>query len=131
MKRGLNAREETAMRAIGAIFEPELIELMKSALDGAATMLPPAKRTPGAKLRLASRIIAAAAKGECDPVQLRIAALLEIVDDHVELERSYFELKHLREKVEQAEAAAQAQLERAPFNAPYPLGDGAQRQPAH
>jgi hypothetical protein len=30
------------MGKIGAVFEPELIELMKSALDGAATILPKA-----------------------------------------------------------------------------------------
>ena len=43
-------------------------------------MLPQAKRTSAMKAKLASRILAAAAKGERDPVQLRIAALLEVVD---------------------------------------------------
>jgi hypothetical protein len=88
-------------RAIECFFEQDL------ALEGAATILPEAKRTHAAKLKLASRIIAAAAKGERDPVQLQIAALLEIVDDQGEddLERSYFQLKRLRDNVEQAEVS--------------------------
>ena len=73
--------ERTNMVTTGAVFQPELIELMKSALDEAATILPKAKRTSAMKVKLASRILAAAAKGERDPIQLRIAALLEIVDD--------------------------------------------------
>jgi hypothetical protein len=74
-------REEIAMRPTGVVFKPELIELMKSSLDEAATLLPQAKRTNAMKVKLASRILAAAARGERDPMQLRMAALLEIVDD--------------------------------------------------
>jgi len=65
----------------GGVFQPDEITLMKSVLDEAATILPKAERTPAMKVRLASRILAAAAKGERDPIQLRIAALLEVVDD--------------------------------------------------
>jgi hypothetical protein len=65
----------------GGVFQPDEIALMRSALDEAATILPMAKRTSAVKARLASRILAAAAKGERDPIQLRIAALLEGVDD--------------------------------------------------
>jgi hypothetical protein len=72
---------EANMVTKGAAYQPELIELMKSALDEAATILPKARRTSAMKVKLASRILAAAAKGERDPIQLRIAALLEIVDD--------------------------------------------------
>jgi hypothetical protein len=103
------------MGKIGAVFEPELIELMKSALDGAATILPKAKQTSAMKVRLASRILAAAAKGERDPIQLRIAALLEVVDDQedqniltlasIDLEQGYLQLQRLRKQVEKAEAA--------------------------
>jgi hypothetical protein len=74
------ALEEMGMVAPGAVFQPDEIKLMKSTLDEAATMLPLAKRTSAMKVKLASRILAAAAKGERDPVQLRIAALLEVVD---------------------------------------------------
>ena len=65
----------------GAAFEPEVINLMKSALDGAATLLPQNRRTPSTKVKMASRILAAVAKGERNPAQLIIAALLEGVDE--------------------------------------------------
>jgi hypothetical protein len=44
------------MRAIGAVFQPELIELMKSVLDDATAMLPEAKRTSSMKAEIASYI---------------------------------------------------------------------------
>jgi phenylpyruvate tautomerase PptA (4-oxalocrotonate tautomerase family) len=53
---------------------------MRSALDEAAITLPEAERTSAMKAKLASRILAAAAKGERDPNKLRIAALLEEMD---------------------------------------------------
>jgi hypothetical protein len=75
------AFEGTNMVTIAAIYQPELIELMKSVLDEAATILPKTRQTPATKVKLASRILAAAARGERDPVQLRKAALLEPVDE--------------------------------------------------
>ena len=68
------------MGALGTGFQPGDIKLMRSVLDKAAIILPEAERTSAMKAKLASRILAAAAKGERDPVQLRIAALLEVVD---------------------------------------------------
>jgi len=68
--------EETAM----AVFQPELIELMKAVLDDATAMLPEAKRTSTMKAEIASHILAYAAKGERDPMALKIAALSAIVD---------------------------------------------------
>jgi hypothetical protein len=68
------------MNAAGASFQPELIELMKTVLDDAAAMLPEAKRTSTMKAEIASQILACAAKGERDPVALRSAALLAVVD---------------------------------------------------
>ena len=50
--------EETAMRVIGTVFQPELIELMKAVLDDAAAMLPEAKRTSTMKAEIASHILA-------------------------------------------------------------------------
>jgi hypothetical protein len=41
----------------GAVFQPDEITVMKSALDGTATMLPQAKRTPSMKVEMASRIL--------------------------------------------------------------------------
>jgi hypothetical protein len=68
------------MQPTGAVFQPELIELMKAVLDDAAAMLPEAKRTSAVKAEIASNILACAAKGERDPVALRMAALLAVVE---------------------------------------------------
>jgi hypothetical protein len=68
------------MGAIGAVFQPELIELMRAVLDEAAALLPEAKRTSTMKAEIASHILACAAKGERDPVALRMAALSAIVE---------------------------------------------------
>jgi hypothetical protein len=66
--------------AEGALFVPEEIELVQTTLD-VVTMLPVSNRTPAMRNRLASRIRAAAARGERDPVQLRICALLAPADE--------------------------------------------------
>jgi hypothetical protein len=49
------------MAKTGASYQPELIELMKAALDEAANTLPLARQTPAMKVKLASRILSAAA----------------------------------------------------------------------
>jgi hypothetical protein len=63
-----------------AVFQPELIELMKTVLEDATAMLPEAKRTSVMKAEIASHILACAAKGERNPMTLKIAALSAIVD---------------------------------------------------
>jgi hypothetical protein len=68
------------MGVIGAVFQPELIELMKAVLDDAAAMLPEAKRTSTMKAEIASHILACAAKGERNPTALKIAALSAVVE---------------------------------------------------
>ena len=68
------------MGAIGAVFQPELIELMKAVLDDAAAMLPEAKRTSAIKAEIASHILASAARGERDPMALKLAALAAVID---------------------------------------------------
>ena len=45
-----------------AVFQPELIELMKAVLDDATAMLPEAKRTSTMKAEIASHILACAAR---------------------------------------------------------------------
>jgi hypothetical protein len=70
--------EEAAMT--GAVFQPELIELMRSVLEEATAMLPEAKRTSTIKADIASEILACAAKGERDPIVLRSVALSAAVD---------------------------------------------------
>jgi hypothetical protein len=67
--------------ARGALYQPEDIALMRTVLEEAATILPAHRRTPAMKTKLAARIQASVAKGERDPVQLRIAALLGPADE--------------------------------------------------
>jgi hypothetical protein len=68
------------MNRIGAVFQPELIELMKAVLDDATATLPEAKRTSAMKAEIASHILACAAKGQRDPVALKVAALSAVID---------------------------------------------------
>jgi hypothetical protein len=96
----------------GASYQPGLIELIKAALDEAAHLLPVAKRTTAMQVTLASRILSAAARGIRDPVQLRIAALMELkdVEDENDIHRSYAQLQRLRQQVEEAEAPGRSEL---------------------
>jgi hypothetical protein len=64
----------------GMKFQPDEIKVVKSALDEAAIILHKTEQTSAMKVKLASRILAAAAKGERDPNKLRMAALLEEID---------------------------------------------------
>ena len=68
------------MGTTGAVYQPELLELMRAVLDDAAAMLPEAKRTSAMKAEIASHILECAAKGERDPAVLREAALLAVVE---------------------------------------------------
>jgi hypothetical protein len=68
------------MSAIGAVYPPELIELMKTVLDDATATLPEAKRTSAMKAEIASHILVCAAKGQRDPTALKIAALSAVID---------------------------------------------------
>jgi hypothetical protein len=68
------------MKVTGAVFQPELIELMRSVLEEAAATLPEAKRTSTMKAEIASQILACAAKGERNPTALKIAALRAVVE---------------------------------------------------
>ena len=63
----------------GTIFQPELIELMKTVLEEATESLRDAKRTSATKADMASAILACAARGERNPVALKVAALSAIV----------------------------------------------------
>ena len=62
------------------VFQPELIQLMRAVLDDATEMLPEAKRTSTMKAEIESHILACAAKGERDPVALKTAALIAVVE---------------------------------------------------
>ncbi len=65
---------------MGAVYQPELINLMKAVLDDAAAALPESKRTSATMAEMASHILARAAKGERDPATLKTAALLAVVE---------------------------------------------------
>ena len=69
------------MNLAEASFPPEDIKVMQSSLEEAVSILPILQRTPAMRNRLASRILRAAAKGERDPVQLRICAFLAPADE--------------------------------------------------
>jgi hypothetical protein len=64
----------------GAVFQPELIQLMRSVLDEATLALPEPKRTSAMKAEIASHILASAAQGERDPTALKATALLAVVE---------------------------------------------------
>jgi len=64
----------------GAIYQPELINLMKAVLDDTAATLPVGKRTSTMMAEIASQILACAAKGERDPAKLRVAAMSAVVE---------------------------------------------------
>jgi hypothetical protein len=72
--------EETRVVTFGSGFQSDEVKLMSAVLDEAMIILPEAERTSPNKSKLASRILAAAAKGERDPNKLRIAALLVEMD---------------------------------------------------
>jgi hypothetical protein len=68
------------MNTKGAVYTPELIEIMKGVLDDTTATLPKAKRTSSMMAEIASHILECAAKGQRDPVALRTAALLAVVE---------------------------------------------------
>jgi hypothetical protein len=68
------------MGAIGAVFQPELIKLMKAVLDEAVATLPESKRTSTMMAEMASQILSHAAKGERNPATLKAAALSAVVE---------------------------------------------------
>jgi hypothetical protein len=72
--------KEATMNPMGAVYQPELIELMKAVLDDATAMLPEAKRTSTMKAEIAPHILECAAKGERDPIALKTAALSAVVE---------------------------------------------------
>jgi hypothetical protein len=68
------------MDAVGAVFQPELIKLMKAVLDEAVATLPESKRSSMMMAEMASQILACAAKGQRDRATLKTAALMAVVE---------------------------------------------------
>jgi hypothetical protein len=63
----------------GAVFQPELIEMMQTLLEEVAATLSEAQRTSATKADIASAILACAAKGERDPIALKTAAMAAVI----------------------------------------------------
>jgi hypothetical protein len=68
------------MASPGAVYHPEEIKLTTAALDD-AVVLANGQRSSAVKVRFARRILASAAEGERNPVELRISAFLGAADD--------------------------------------------------
>jgi hypothetical protein len=66
------------VRNEGGTFDPETIELMRSALDAAWASLTPEQQASVSRSLLAQRILRAAARGERDLVRLRARALFSV-----------------------------------------------------
>jgi hypothetical protein len=64
----------------GAVFPPDLIQLMKVVLDDATASLPEAKRTSAIKAEMACHILAAAGRGERNPEVLKTLAVGSLVE---------------------------------------------------
>jgi hypothetical protein len=71
--------KEATVSPAGAVFPPDLIELMKLVLNDVTALLPELKRTSSIKVEIASNILACAARGERNPAALKAAALLGTV----------------------------------------------------
>jgi hypothetical protein len=80
--RGVLFSEGANVDPKGAVFQPELIELMKSVLDDATASLPEPKRTSAIQAEMASTILACAAKGERNPQALKMCALTAVDIPH-------------------------------------------------
>jgi hypothetical protein len=59
----------------GTVYDPETVELLKSALEEAWASLLPEQQEAVSRTLLAERILSAAARGERDPERLRAHAL--------------------------------------------------------
>jgi hypothetical protein len=64
----------------GACFDPATIEVMKAVLEDAWASIPPAQQARTTKSEMATRILAAAARGERDPSKLKTTATIYLID---------------------------------------------------
>jgi len=59
-------------------FDPEELQLLGSVFDQALASLPPAMQTRAKRAEIAKRIMACAATGERDPIELELAATMNL-----------------------------------------------------
>ncbi len=64
-----------------AVFYPEDLSLLGQVFDHAVESLPPSMRTPHNRVEIAKNILARAATGERDPVELELATLTNFRDN--------------------------------------------------
>ena len=64
--------------ARGRVYAPEELMLFRRVFERALASLPEAMRTDEGRSRMAQNLLACAATGERDPVELRIAALADL-----------------------------------------------------
>jgi hypothetical protein len=62
----------------GFVYYPEELSLLGQILDQAVQSLPPGMGTPHNRVAIAKNLLACAAKGERDPIKLRLAALTDL-----------------------------------------------------
>ena len=61
-----------------AVYYPEELSLLGQILDQAMQSLPPSMGTPHNRATIARNLLVCAARGERDPIRLRLAALTDI-----------------------------------------------------
>jgi hypothetical protein len=66
------------LREPSVAFNPEELQLLGSVFDQALASLPPAMRTRSNRVEIAKRILACAATGERDPIELELAATMNL-----------------------------------------------------
>jgi len=59
------------MSTVQGAFDPETLDVLKSAFDDAYLALPAGQQTAGMRAKLAERILRKASQGERDPLRLR------------------------------------------------------------
>ena len=62
----------------GAVYGPEELSLLGRVLDKTVRSLPASLRTPRNRVEIARNILACAGKGERDPAELELAALVNL-----------------------------------------------------
>jgi hypothetical protein len=66
-----------------ALYNPETLTVLRTALDEAWALLPNDRKSESQKSDMAQRILKQAAEGVRDPVRLRACALIESVEGSV------------------------------------------------
>jgi hypothetical protein len=65
------------LRGQNVVYHPEELSLLGHILDRAIASLPAAMRTPSNRTAIAKNILARAATGERDPIELELAATID------------------------------------------------------